>query len=110
MTGKSLANTPMNASDELTASNSLLEKISVRLSVELGAAKIRIRDLLELEEGGVVELESELDAPLAIYANNALLGRGEIVKNGNRFGIRITEISDADARLAHTRAESAPVA
>jgi flagellar motor switch protein FliN len=83
----------------------LLEMISVRLSVEFGAARIRLRDLLELEEGGVVELDNDIDAPLAIYANGALLGRGEVVRSGARFGIRITEIADTEARLGGASSE-----
>ncbi|EMD84185.1 flagellar motor switch protein FliN [Pacificimonas flava] len=80
-------------------STKLLERISVRVSVELGSTTMRLRDLLALEEGGVVELASNFDEPLSIYANGALLGRGEVVKSGDRFGIRFTEISDAEERL-----------
>ncbi|MHB9880197.1 FliM/FliN family flagellar motor switch protein [Pacificimonas sp. ICDLI1SI03] len=88
------------AGRESAFSSRLLEMISVRLSVELGGTKIRLRDLLALEENSVVELDSELDAPLSIYANGTLLGHGEVVRSGQRFGIRITEISETRERIA----------
>ena len=82
-----------------------LDLISVRVSVELGAARVRLRDLMALEEGGIVDLDAQLDEPLSIYANGTLLGRGEVVRSGSGsgVGIRVTEISAAEQRLHQTR-------
>lgn len=94
----------------LPSSARLLDAISVRLSVEFGSARIRLRDLLEVDEGGVIVLDNDIDAPLAIYANNTLLGHGEVVKSGQRFGIRIIQISDPEQRLASARPDTGAAA
>lgn len=70
----------------------LLQEIDVRLSVEVGAAQLKIRDLLNLNEGSVVELDRQSGAPLDVFANGTLIAKGEVVTVGGRFGIRITDI------------------
>src|SRR3546814_1950298 len=70
----------------------LLQEIDVRLSVEVGSAQLRIRDLLNLNEGSVVELDRQAGAPLDVFANGTLIAKGEVVTVGGRFGVRITDI------------------
>ncbi len=82
-----------------TASNfALLADIPVRLSVEVGSTGLPLRDLMELAEGSVVELDRQSNELLDILANGTLIAKGEVVTVGTRFGIRIVEIVPGDAR------------
>ena len=77
----------------------VLENIEVALSVVVGNAEIRIRDLLRLNEGSVVELDRLAGDPLDILANGTMIARGEVVMVGERFGIRFSEIVDPEKRV-----------
>ena len=81
-------------SPENSAVNNLrvLENIDVRLTVEVGNTEIKIRDLLRLNEGSVVELDRLAGEPLDILANGTMIAKGEVVMVGERFGIRLTEV------------------
>ena len=71
----------------------VLENIEVRLTVEVGNTEIKIKDLLRLNEGSVVELERLAGEPLDILANGTKIAKGEVVMVGEKFGIRFTEVS-----------------
>lgn len=76
----------------------MLAAMPVRLSVEVGAARMRLRDILALAPGSVVELDRAADAPVDVKVNGTLIARGEIVATDGQFGIRLTEIvDDADS-------------
>ena len=77
----------------------VLENIDVKLTVEVGSTEIKIRDLLRLNEGSVVELDRLAGDPLDILANGTIIAKGEVVMVGERFGIRFTEVSDAKERV-----------
>ena len=77
----------------------LLENIDVQLTVEVGKAEIKIRDLLRLNEGSVVELDRLAGEALDILANGTMIAKGEVVMVGERFGIRFTEIVEPAARM-----------
>ena len=66
--------------------------ISVRLSVEVGAIKMCLRDVLALQVGAVHTLDRRLDQPVDVLINDRLIARGEIVSIGDRFGVKLTEI------------------
>lgn len=85
-------------SPENSAVNNLrvLENIEVRLTVEVGNTEIKIKDLLRLNEGSVVELDRLAGEPLDILANGTKIAKGEVVMVGERFGIRFTEVSDPE--------------
>ena len=70
----------------------VLENIEVKLTVEVGSTELKIRDLLRLNEGSVVELERLAGDPLDILANGVKIAKGEVVMIGERFGIRFTEV------------------
>jgi flagellar motor switch protein FliN len=70
----------------------LLAGVSLRVSVEVGSASLRLAELLNLSEGSVVELDRQAQDPLDIFANGTLIARGEIVMVDNRHGIRVVEI------------------
>ena len=70
----------------------VLENIEVKLTVEVGNTEIRIKDLLRLNEGSVVELDRLAGDPLDILANGTRIAKGEVVMVGEKFGIRFTEV------------------
>ncbi len=86
------AETTIIADADAAGSLGLLAQVPVRLSVEVGAASLRLRDVLALEEGGVIELDRQADEPLDIKVNGTLIARGEIVVTDGRFGVRLVEI------------------
>ncbi len=77
----------------------VLENIDVRLTVEVGNAEIKIRDLLRLNEGSIVELDRLAGDPLDILVNGTMIAQGEVVMVGERFGVRFTEIVDPEKRV-----------
>ncbi|OUV07455.1 MAG: flagellar motor switch protein FliN [Alphaproteobacteria bacterium TMED87] len=77
----------------------VLENIDVKLTVEVGNTELKIRDLLKLNEGSVVELDRLAGDPLDILANGTIIAKGEVVMVGERFGIRFTEVSDPEERV-----------
>ena len=74
----------------------VLENIEVKLTVEVGASELKIRDLLRLNEGSVVELERLAGDPLDILANGVPIAKGEVVMVGERFGVRFTEVTSPE--------------
>lgn len=72
----------------------LLQDVDVRLSVEVGATNMKLRELLALGESSVIELDRYANELLDVLVNGTLIGRGEVVTVGDRFGIRITELAD----------------
>tara|TARA_R110002049_G_scaffold13509_2_gene58474 strand:+ start:118887 stop:119243 length:357 start_codon:yes stop_codon:yes gene_type:complete len=73
--------------------------IPVQVSLELGKAKMDLRELLQLGQGSVVELERAIDEPLDVLVNGALVARGEVVVVDNKFGIRLTDIVSPEKRV-----------
>lgn len=77
----------------------VLENIDVMLSVEVGNTELKIRDLLRLNEGSVIELDRLAGDPLDIMVNGTMIAKGEVVMVGERFGVRFTEIVDPEKRV-----------
>ena len=77
----------------------VLVNIEVKLTVEVGSTELKIRDLLRLNEGSVVELERLAGDPLDILANGIKIAKGEVVMVGERFGIRFTEVTNPENRV-----------
>ena len=77
----------------------VLENIDVALTVEVGGAEIKIKELLRLGEGSVVELDKLAGDPLDILANGTMIAKGEVVMVGERYGVRFTEIVDPEKRM-----------
>ena len=68
-------------------------EISVEISVTLGIADLRVQQLLKLGRGAVVELDRDINDYVDIYANDVLIGRGEVVITENdSIGIAVTEV------------------
>ena len=77
----------------------VLENIDVKLTVEVGGAEIKLRELLRINEGSVIELERLAGDPLDILANGTIIAKGEVVMIGERFGIRFTEVVNPKERV-----------
>ena len=89
-----------NAPSKVTAENlRVLENVEVQMTVEVGNTEIKIRDLLLLNEGAVIELDRLAGDPLDILVNGTMIAKGEIVMVGERFGVRFTEIVDPEKRV-----------
>ena len=89
-----------NAPSKVTAENlRVLENVEVQMTVEVGNTEIKIRDLLRLNEGAVIELDRLAGDPLDILVNGTMIAKGEIVMVGERFGVRFTEIVDPEKRV-----------
>ncbi len=71
----------------------VLRDVEVEVTVEIGRTRRRIADVLRLAPGQTVELGKNAGEPVDIYVNGQLLGRGEAVVLGDRYGVRITEIT-----------------
>ena len=70
----------------------LLLDVKVKLSVELGACQMPMRDALQLNPGSVVKLDKAAQAPVDLYANQKRIARGEIVVVDDSYGIKILEL------------------
>ncbi len=77
----------------------VLQNIPVTLSVEVGRASIKIRDLMRLTQGSVVELDRLAGEPLNLLVNNTVVAQGEVVLVNERYGIRLTRVVPASERL-----------
>ena len=77
----------------------VLQNIPVTLSIEVGRAVIKIRDLLRLTQGSVVELDRIAGEPLDLLVNNTVVAQGEVVLLNDRYGIRLTRVVPASERL-----------
>ncbi|MGB0680653.1 MAG: flagellar motor switch protein FliN [Polyangiales bacterium] len=73
--------------------------IPVTVQVELGRTRRTVREVLDLEPGSVVELDSDPGKPLSVYVNHTLVAQGEAVVVGGRYGVRITEIVSPAQRV-----------
>lgn len=73
--------------------------VAVTLSMEVGRARIPIRNLLQLNQGSVVELERAAGEPLDIYANGTLIAHGEVVVVNEKFGVRLTDVVSPAERI-----------
>ena len=71
--------------------------VPITISMEIGRARINIRNLLQLNQGSVVELDRLAGEPMDVLVNGTLIAQGEVVVVNEKFGIRLTDIvSPAD--------------
>lgn len=92
-----------NLADQIKTGDDALNKLKVqnldfildiplKVSVELGRAQVVIKDLLQLGQGSVLELDKLAGEPLEVLVNGKLVARGEVVVVNEKFGIRLTDI------------------
>jgi flagellar motor switch protein FliN/FliY len=73
--------------------------IPVQLTVELGRTRIPIKNILQLAQGSVVELETMAGEPMDVLVNGYLIAQGEVVVVNDKFGIRLTDIVTPSERV-----------
>jgi len=77
----------------------VVQSVPVTISVEVGRAVLKIRDLIRLTQGSVVELDRMAGEPLDLLVNNTVVAQGEVVLVNDRYGIRLTRVIPANERL-----------
>ncbi|WP_396435176.1 flagellar motor switch protein FliN [Limnohabitans sp.] len=93
------ADAQTEGSDKGQIHTDVLQNIPVTLSIEVGRAQIKIRDLMRLTQGSVVELDRIAGEPLDLLVNNTVVAQGEVVLVNDRYGIRLTRVVPASERL-----------
>ncbi|MBK1641874.1 flagellar motor switch protein FliN [Chromatium okenii] len=107
----SLRAQPLNPDDFSNSSPTALENLNlnmlldvpVTISMEIGRSRITIRNLLQLNQGSVVELDRLAGAPLDVLVNGTLIAHGEVVVVNEKFGIRLTDVISPSERVRKLR-------
>ncbi len=81
----------------------LILDVAVTLALEVGRARMPVRDLLQLAPGAVVELDRLAGEPLDVLVNGVRIARGEVVVVNEKFGIRLTDVVSATERMEQAR-------
>lgn len=90
------------SADETRKLDTILD-IPVTISMEVGRSKINIRNLLQLNQGSVVELDRVAGEPLDVLVNGTLIAHGEVVVVNDKFGIRLTDVISQIERIKKLR-------
>ncbi|MGD9848839.1 flagellar motor switch protein FliN [Desulfuromonas thiophila] len=77
----------------------LLLDIPLDVSIEVGRSKMLVRDLLQMNEGYVIELGKQASEPLDVYVNSRLIARGEVVLVEDKLGLRLTDVVSPAERI-----------
>lgn len=85
----------MDSTAKAPANLELLLDVKVKLTVELGACQMPMRDVLQLSPSAVIKLDRAAQSPVDLYANQKRIARGEIVVVDDSYGVKITEIFGA---------------
>jgi flagellar motor switch protein FliN/FliY len=79
-------------SQESTKNIDLLLGVPIKVTVQLGKTEMLVRDILQLNQGSIVELDRAAGSPVDLLVNERLVARGDIVSIEENFGIRVSEI------------------
>jgi flagellar motor switch protein FliN/FliY len=93
------SSTPMASSATNGNDINLILDIPVQLTVELGRTRIPIKNILQLAQGSVVELDALAGEPMDVLVNGYLIAQGEVVVVNDKFGIRLTDIVTPSERM-----------
>ena len=94
--------TDLNQGNEMSASTpnlDLLLDIPLKVTVELGRTKKLIKEILELSQGSIIELDKLAGEPVDILVNNKMIAKGEVVVIDENFGVRVTDIISQRDRM-----------
>ena len=94
--------TDMHAAEPDMSLDVILD-VPVTLSLEVGRTRMPIRNLLQLNQGSVVELERGAGEPLDVFVNGTLIAHGEVVVVNDRFGVRLTDVVSPSERIRRLR-------
>lgn len=89
---------PQLSAEEKRRLDTILD-IPVTISMEVGRSKVTIRNLLQLNQGSVVELDRVAGEPLDVLVNGTLIAHGEVVVVNDKFGIRLTDVISQQERI-----------
>ena len=81
----------------------LILDVAVMLALEVGRARMSVRELLQLAPGSIVELDRMAGEPLDVLVNGVRIARGEVVVINDKFGIRLTDVVSATERMEHAQ-------
>ncbi|MCA1978194.1 MAG: flagellar motor switch protein FliN [Thiobacillus sp.] len=87
------------AANGIASDIDMILDIPVLLTVELGRTKIAIKNLLQLAQGSVVELDGLAGEPMDVLVNGTLIAQGEVVVVNDKFGVRLTDIITPAERI-----------
>ena len=73
--------------------------IPLQLTVEVGRTRLKIKDILDLDIGSIIELRKKMGKAMSVLISDKLVAKGEIVIQNEKFGLKITEIIDTSERL-----------
>jgi flagellar motor switch protein FliN len=74
----------------------MMRKIPVTLTLEVGAARVSLQDLMGITQDSVVELDTLAGEPLVVKVNGTPIGRAEVVVSGENYGLKVVELTDMD--------------
>lgn len=83
---------PVQFSTKVSSNAELLMDVSLNITVELGRTHVKVKDILALGEGSIIELPKPANEPVDLLVNNRLIARGEVVVIDENFGTRVTQI------------------
>lgn len=89
--------------DKADVSLDMILDVPVTLAMEVGRTRISIRNLLQLNQGSVVELDRAAGEPLDVFVNGTLVAHGEVVVINEKFGIRLTDVISPAERVRKLR-------
>lgn len=92
---------PMNENE--SEKMELILDIPVSITVEIGRTKMTIRNLLQLNQGGIIALDRLAGEPLDVLVNGTLVAHGEVVVVNEKFGVRLTDIVSKAERIKRLR-------
>ena len=81
----------------------MILELPVTISMEIGRTKISIRNLLQLNQGSVIELDRLAGEPMDVLVNDTLIAHGEVVVVNDKFGIRLTDVISTHERIKKLR-------
>ena len=90
---------PEGTEPKQSMNREVIENIPITLSIEVGRATLKIRDLMRLTQGSVVELDRLAGEPLDIVVNDTVVAQGEVVLVNDRYGVRLTKVVSAADRI-----------
>lgn len=93
MTEKTETLSTETKADSTRVSSKLIDNVAVELEAFLGSAPMTVADLTGLATGSVVQLDAQLNMPVELRLNGMAVARGELVAVGDKFGVRLTEIT-----------------
>ncbi|HEU4670883.1 MAG TPA: flagellar motor switch protein FliN [Dyella sp.] len=94
---------PLENMDSHDVNLDMILDVPVTLAMEVGRTRISIRNLLQLNQGSVVELDRAAGEPLDVFVNGTLVAHGEVVVINEKFGIRLTDVISPAERVRKLR-------